>query len=83
MPDASELTPQFLTTAIRAVDALGDERPKDMDAVQWETARVAWFELFTAFGTHYIKELTVGGKVVHRGSHSAAGWPPDPRPTPH
>ena len=48
------------------LDALGSLHgtpPDHLKGTASSKARAKWFDLFSNFGTHYIKELIVGGKV--------------------
>ena len=50
----------------QALDALGTLNgfePQRLKGAAYAKARAKWFELFSNFGTHFIKELVVGGKV--------------------
>lgn len=43
---------------------LPDENDKALSRL-YQEVQDAWFALFRAFGTHYVSDLTVGGKVIY------------------
>ena len=57
--------PQFVAEAVNALKSLQGQSPsslKSSDPILM-TASVAWQKLFRLYGTHYITQLTTGGKV--------------------
>lgn len=59
---------QFKYYALDAFDALEGRDPpslRDHNETKEIAARERWFALFDAYGTHYVQDLTVGGKVIY------------------
>lgn len=60
-----QIMPQFLNKAADALVALDGKSPKAMSEQELSDAMVPWFDLFNVYGTHFITELDVGGKVIY------------------
>ena len=57
--------PQFVEAARDAIKALGGVSPEKLSKAQRAEAMRVWFKMFKTYGTHFITELTVGGKVIY------------------
>lgn len=65
VPERNALAPPFVEAAIAAIKVLDGKLPDEMAQDEREKATVPWFELFNEYGTHFIIDLTVGGKVIY------------------
>lgn len=51
VPKTSELTPQFVDAAVKAVKSLKGKRPADMDWQELDEARAFWLEMCACHST--------------------------------
>jgi hypothetical protein len=81
VPEAGDLTPQFARSAVQAIESLpkSDASLSSMSSAdakahvfglldvssQTAKAREVWFELFRVYGTHFVTQLTLGGKMIY------------------
>ena len=65
VPNGSELTPQFAEMALEALEGLDGRDPGQMSSKRALESRQLWFNLFGVYGTHFITELVLGGKVIY------------------
>lgn len=65
IPEQGQLTANFATMALDALLALGNKHAADLVGEERTRAQALWFEMFRFYGTHYVQQVDLGGKMIY------------------